>query len=47
MVRGVERRILLDNETKILDSLMSYRADDLPVGDDFEAGLANRFAAAV
>jgi cation diffusion facilitator CzcD-associated flavoprotein CzcO len=47
MVRGVERRILLDNEACIVDALTDYRSNDLPVGDRFEDDLVNRLAQAV
>ena len=39
LVRGVERRLLLDNEAAILPALEAYRSEDLPVPDDFEARL--------
>lgn len=39
LVRGVERRLLLDNEAAILPALEAYRSEDLPVADDFEARL--------
>ena len=40
VVRGVTRRLLLDNEAAILPELCAYRADDLPIADDFEARAA-------
>ncbi len=36
LIRGVERRLLLDQEDQVLASLYGYRSVDLPVGDDFE-----------
>jgi cation diffusion facilitator CzcD-associated flavoprotein CzcO len=39
VVRGVTRRLLLDNEAAILPELYAYRANDLPIPDDFEARL--------
>lgn len=37
LVRGVERRLVLDREAEILPALKAYRSADLPVDDDFEA----------
>jgi cation diffusion facilitator CzcD-associated flavoprotein CzcO len=37
LVRGVERRLLLDREGEIVSALKAYRSADLPVSDDFEA----------
>ncbi len=42
LVRGVLRRLLLDQEQTILPSLERYASVDLPVADDFEARLATR-----
>ena len=39
LVRGVERRLILDHESEIVAALKSYRSVDLPVSDDFEAKL--------
>ncbi|BBE70918.1 NAD(P)-binding domain-containing protein [Oharaeibacter diazotrophicus] len=41
VVRGVTRRLLLDHEEAVLADLHAYRADDLPIPDDFEDGFAN------
>ncbi|RAX41326.1 FAD/NAD(P)-binding protein [Rhizobium tropici] len=41
LVRGVERRLLLDQEATILPALAAYAPQDLPVPDDFEAQLVN------
>lgn len=38
LVRGVERRLLLDTEMALLPALLSYNSQDLPVADDFEDG---------
>jgi cation diffusion facilitator CzcD-associated flavoprotein CzcO len=46
LVRGVERRILLDNEAGLIEALTSYRSNDLPVSDAFEADLIGRPAKA-
>jgi hypothetical protein len=35
-VRGVLRRLLLDQEETILPALAAYTSPDLPVSDDFE-----------
>ncbi|CZT37210.1 NAD(P)-binding domain-containing protein [Rhizobium sp. 9140] len=40
LVRGVLRRLLLDQEQAILPALERYASVDLPVADDFEARLA-------
>ena len=37
VVRGVTRRLLLDKEATLLADLAAYRAEDLPIADDFEA----------
>jgi cation diffusion facilitator CzcD-associated flavoprotein CzcO len=47
LIRGVERRILLDNEAGIVSALTAYRSNDLPISDTFEADLAYRLAQAV
>ncbi len=39
LVRGVTRRLLVDAEDDLLADLAAYRADDLPIPDDFEASL--------
>ena len=36
LVRGVERRLLLDTEMALLPALVGYKSQDLPVADDFE-----------
>jgi cation diffusion facilitator CzcD-associated flavoprotein CzcO len=36
VIRGVTRRLLLDNETRVLPELAAYRSNDLPIPDDFE-----------
>ena len=36
LVRGVERRLVLDREGEIVAALKAYRSVDLPVADDFE-----------
>jgi hypothetical protein len=36
LVRGVLRRLLLDQEAGIVDRLRAYASDDLPVDEDFE-----------
>jgi cation diffusion facilitator CzcD-associated flavoprotein CzcO len=41
LVRGVERRLLLDQEKTILTRLEAYRSNDLPVSDDFEMRMAD------
>jgi len=38
LVRGVERRLLLDMEMALLPAILSYNSQDLPVVDDFEDG---------
>ncbi len=38
LVRGVERRLLLDREGEVVSALKAYRSADLPVSDDFEDG---------
>lgn len=40
VVRGIERRLLLDQEQDILPSLEGYVSRDLPVSDDFERDIA-------
>ncbi|XUY28959.1 NAD(P)-binding domain-containing protein [Agrobacterium sp. rho-8.1] len=40
LVRGVERRLLLDQEKELVPWLSAYRAQDLPVADDFEEKLS-------
>ncbi|MUO80686.1 SidA/IucD/PvdA family monooxygenase [Agrobacterium vitis] len=45
VVRGIERRLLLDQEQAILPGLEAYCSQDLPVSDDFEADIAARNAA--
>lgn len=42
VVRGIERRLLLDQEEAILPGLQAYRSHDLPVDDDFEAVIQAR-----
>ncbi len=36
LLRGVTNRLLLDAEGDLIDDLLGYRSDDLPVADDFE-----------
>ena len=45
LVRGVERRLTLDREGEIVERLLAYRSQDLPVDEDFEARLALKPAA--
>lgn len=40
LVRGVERRMLLDREGEIVSALKAYRSEDLPAPDDFEDDFA-------
>lgn len=47
LIRGVERRILLDNEAGIVSALKAYRSNDLPVSDTFEADLVGQLVQAV
>lgn len=47
LIRGVERRILLDNEAGIVSALTGYRSIDLPVSETFESDLVGRLAQAV
>ena len=46
LVRGVERRLLLDKEGEIVAALKAYRSNDLPVTDDFEADFTSHPQAA-
>jgi FAD-dependent urate hydroxylase len=41
LVRGVERRLLLDQESRLVAGLQAYASKDLAVPDDFEARLAS------
>ena len=46
LVRGVERRLILDMEAEIVPALKAYRSTDLPVADDFEVELGRSAQAA-